>query len=278
MQRISQQFASSFRVFVAGNSIRYAYIRAKEAIASEIRMHVKPPHQAMATRKTTCSICLDDDVDANQMFCVDICRHQFCFECMKRHVEVRLLEGSVIRCPHYRCKSKLTFESCVNLLTPKLRKMWQQRIQDDSIPVTKRFYCPNPRCSALMSVNKLSKSVKEAGVRRYFFKYNKEARVRRHCLECGEPFCINCKAPWHSDLSCDDYKRLGPNPTNDDIKFKALANRNMWRQCGKCKNMIERSEGCIKVTCRCGHKFCYQCGAKAGGCYHGGLHIYPPTP
>ncbi|CAH8267524.1 unnamed protein product [Arabidopsis lyrata] len=196
MQRISQQFASSFRVFVAGNSIRYAYIRAKEAIASEIRMHVKPPHQAMATRKTTCSICLDDDVDANQMFCVDICRHQFCFECMKRHVEVRLLEGSVIRCPHYRCKSKLTFET-----------------------------------------------------------------------------------PWHSDLSCDDYKRLGPNPTNDDdIKFKALANRNMWRQCGKCKNMIERSEGCIKVTCRCGHKFCYQCGAKAGGCYHGGLHIYPPTP
>lgn len=71
MQHISQQFASSFHIFAAGSSIRYAYKQAKGAIVSEIRKHVNPPHQAMATRKAACSICLDDDIDTNHMFCVD---------------------------------------------------------------------------------------------------------------------------------------------------------------------------------------------------------------
>ncbi|XP_019099656.1 PREDICTED: E3 ubiquitin-protein ligase RNF144A-like [Camelina sativa] len=226
-------------------------------------------------RKTTCNICLDDDINANQMFCVNKCRHRFCYVCMKKHIEVRLLfKGSVIRCPHYRCKSKLTFGSCVDLLTPELKKMWRQNIKEDSIPVKQRIYCPNPRCSALMSLKDLSKSTKEAGVWKYFFNSTEEARVRRRCFESGQLFCINCKVPWHSDLSCDECMRLSPNPTADDIKFEALANRNMWRQCGNCKHMIELAKGCIKVTCRCGHKFCYKCGAKAGDCCHGRLHTY----
>lgn len=169
---------------------------------------------------------------------------------MKRYIEFRLLNGSVIRCPYYRCKSKLTFGSCVDLLTPKLKMVWQQRIKEDTIPITKIIYCPNPWCSALMSKNKLSKSIKEDGVRRYLCKSTKEARVMSQCFECGELFCINCKVPWHSDLSCNDYKKLGPNPTTDDIKLKAIANKKLWRQCGKCKHMIELSGGCIKVTCR----------------------------
>ncbi|CAH8267529.1 unnamed protein product [Arabidopsis lyrata] len=201
MQHIRQRFASIFPSLVP----------------------VNPPHQA----KATCNICLDDDVNANQMFSVDRCHHRFCYECVKQHIE-----------------------------------MWQQRIKEDSIPGTKRIYCPNPRCSALISVNKLCKSTKEA-------------QVRKNCYKCGELFCINCKVPWHSNLSCNDYKRLGPNPTTDDLKFQALANQNLWRQCRNCRYMIdELSEGCISVTCRCGQNFCYQCGAKAGGCHHG--HVVPP--
>ncbi|EOA25749.1 hypothetical protein CARUB_v10019111mg [Capsella rubella] len=252
----------------------YAYKLAKEAIVSEVSRLVNPPRQANPSRKTTCTICLDDNIDTNQMFCVEKCRHEFCSKCVERHIEVRLLEGSVIRCPAYRCKSKLTWRSCAHLLTPKLKKMWQERIKEDKIPIKNRVYCPNPRCSALMS-NELSKSAK---IWRYLSISTKEARVRRQCFECGQLLCIKCKVPWHSDLSCNDYKRLGPNPTEDDIKLKALANKQLWRQCGNCQEMIERSEGCIKVTCRCGHKFCYQCGAKAGGCYHGILHEYPPPP
>ncbi|KAL1203265.1 E3 ubiquitin-protein ligase RSL1 [Cardamine amara subsp. amara] len=264
--RIREQFASSFPIFVAENSIKYAYELARETLDSEIRITVNPPHRAKATRKATCIICLDDNINANEMFWVDKCCHLFCSECMKRHIEVRLLERSVMRCPHYRCKSKLTFGSCVNLLTPKLRKMWQERIREDSIPMTERIYCPNPRCSALMSVNQLTKTTNEA-------------RVWRCCFKCSQLFCINCKVSWHNDLSCEDYKSLHPYPTENDRKVKALANQKSWRQCGKCQHMIELSYGCVQVQCRCGHRFCYQCGAEEGRCRHGhGLPLRLPEP
>ncbi|KAJ4903040.1 RING/U-box protein with C6HC-type zinc finger [Raphanus sativus] len=164
------------------------------------------------------------------------------------------MEGSVLGCPRFECKSKLTLTSCSNLLTPKLREMWQERINEEAVPVVDRVYCPNPRCSALMSGTELSKS----------------SESMRSCIKCDKPFCINCKVAWHSNLSCEDYKRLGPNPTENDIKLKALANQKMWRQCGRCQYMIELSYGCSKIVCRCGYSFCYKCGAQwtEGGCPH----------
>ncbi|VYS59439.1 unnamed protein product [Arabidopsis thaliana] len=209
-----------------------------QRIREGFNISVNPPRQPKATRKTTCKICLDDDINENQMFCVGKCRHRFCSDCMRRHIEVRLLEGSVMRCPHYRCKTTLKFGG------------W-------------RIYCPNPRCSALMSETELSISTKED-------------EVRRCCIKCGQIFCIKCKVSWHSNLSCNDYKKLNPYPTENDGKIKALANQKRWRQCGKCQHMIELSKGCVQVKCRCGHKFCYRCGVQAGGCKHG--HGFPPRP
>ncbi|XP_019101861.1 PREDICTED: probable E3 ubiquitin-protein ligase RNF144A-A [Camelina sativa] len=260
MKRISQQIASSFQSLLARHNIIDTFM------------------QGMSSHKMTCSICLDDNLDISQMFCVNKCRHQFCSNCVKRHIELRLFEGSVIRCPHYRCKSKLTFGSCVDILTPELRKTWNKRIKEDKIPITDRIYCPNPTCAALMSIKKLSKPIKQAGVRRYFSTFTTEARFRRHCFECFHLLCINCRVPWHSDLSCNDYMKLDPNSTAGDRKLKALANQRLWRQCGKCNQMIELSEGCIKVICRCGHRFCYKCGAKAGDCDHHFYNIFPTRP
>uniref|UniRef100_M4D688 RBR-type E3 ubiquitin transferase n=1 Tax=Brassica campestris TaxID=3711 RepID=M4D688_BRACM len=248
VQHIRRKFASSFPIFVAPQNIRYAYELARETVVCETRIQVD-------TQKTTCAICLDEDINADQMFSVDKCGHWFCSECVKRHIEVKLLEQGFVRCPQHRCKSKLTFTRCAYLLTPELQAIWLQRIKEDSIPVSERFYCPNPRCSALMSEKELWKSTKEAGV--------------RCCGKCGEPFCSRCKVPWHNNMLCDHYKRLHPNPTENDGKLKALADEKMWRQCGKCQHMIELSQGCIRIKCRCGHEFCYQCGAEARRCPHG---------
>ncbi|KAL9293923.1 putative transcription factor C2H2 family [Arabidopsis thaliana] len=197
-----------------------------ETIDCEISLLVDPE---------TCSICFNDDFKSEQMYYVALCNHKFCLECMKRYIEVRLLEGTVPICPYYQCESKLTLKSCFHILTSKLKAMWEQKIEEESIPVTERFYCPNPRCSALMSKIELSKSTLEDGFVR--------------CFQCGERFCINCKVSWQSNLSCDNCKKLGNNPTSDDKMLKVLANEKKWRQCEKCQHMIELSEGCIHVTC-----------------------------
>ncbi|CAH8267532.1 unnamed protein product [Arabidopsis lyrata] len=204
-------------------------------------------HEVSKDMPATCCICFDHDLEAEQMFSVYLCRHQFCVECVKRYIEVKLLEGGVLRCPHYQCESKLTLRSCDNILTHKQRDMWERRNREESVPVTDRVYCPNPRCSALMSKAELSKSIKEAG-------------VKRRCVKCSQPFCMNCKVLWHNNLLCDDYMRW--HLTEDDMMLKNLANHNMWRQCVNCQQMIERSEGCIHVTCWCGYSFCYTCGEE----------------
>ncbi|XP_023638901.1 probable E3 ubiquitin-protein ligase RNF217 [Capsella rubella] len=268
VQRIRQGFKSSFPIFVEGNSISYAYKLAKETIVSEVSIPIPmdPPKQAKTTTpKLTCHICFDDAIDTDKMFTVDKCRHRLCFECLKKYIEVRLLKGSVVRCPYYRCKSKLIFESCKHILKHEQRVMWLKRKKDDSIPVTKRIYCPNPRCSALMSETELSKSTGGG-------------EARRLCLKCRELFCINCKVSWHSNLSCQAYKWLHPYPTENDRKIMSLANQKEWRRCGKCQHMIERSSGCVQVRCRCGYKFCYRCGVQAGDCDHGPPPRPPPPP
>ncbi|CAN7060612.1 unnamed protein product [Brassica rapa subsp. trilocularis] len=248
VQRIRQQLTSSIPVLVTEDQTKFAYKLAMETVVSEISISMP------LAQKMTCPICFDDDLEAHQMFSVALCCHEFCFECVRRYINVGLMEGRALGCPHFKCKSKLTLRSCYNLLTPKLREMWQQRINEESIPVVERVYCPNPRCSAFMSETELSKS----------------SESMRSCIKCDQPFCINCRVAWHSNLSCADYKRLGPNPTENDIKLKALANQKMWRQCGRCQHMIERNHGCSNVVCRCGYSFCYQCGAQwtRGGCPH----------
>ncbi|VVB12223.1 unnamed protein product [Arabis nemorensis] len=139
-------------VFCFGNVSKTETLGNFMETLSEISISMPP------VQTKTCLICFDEDFEAEQMFSVGLCGHQFCVECVKQHIRVGMLEGSVMRCPHYCCETKLTLTSCANLLTPKLREMWERKMEEESIPVADRVYCPNPMCSALVSITGISKS------------------------------------------------------------------------------------------------------------------------
>ncbi|KAL1208579.1 E3 ubiquitin-protein ligase RSL1 [Cardamine amara subsp. amara] len=195
------------------------------------------PRQANEAKKESCVICFDDDIDFDLMFLVDECGHRFCFNCMKQHIEVKLLDGTIPNCLEHRCESQLSIDRCGKFLSLELSLMWKQRIKEISTPLTERVYCPYQSCAYLMSKTELSSSVK-SGLRR--------------CFKCDGSFCLHCKVPWHSTLSCKAYKKLHPSPENDDddAKVKSLAKLNGWRQCGRCQYMVERSYGCNHIRCR----------------------------
>ena len=133
--------------------------------------------------------------------------------------------------------SELKVDSCIKLL-----ERLKQCIREASIPARERVYCPYPKCSALTTRNQVSKSAKNGFVG--------GGSGTRKCVKCQGLFCINCKVPWHKDMTCYEYKRLNPNPPTEDVKLKSLASMNLWRQCVKCNHMIELSEGCYHMTCR----------------------------
>ncbi|KAL3530611.1 hypothetical protein ACH5RR_009933 [Cinchona calisaya] len=231
----------SFALLNDGKHCRRAWKLAREATLSH-------------TTKETCRICLED-VDVLKMLSVHDCLHRCCPSCVKKHVEVSLRQGALPKCPHEGCDLEIIIDRCTKVLNSELIEIMNQRVKEAQIPVAKRIYCPYPRCSNLMSKREVLNHSKSKSM-------NVEQSGYRMCLKCQGCFCVNCKVPWHSQMTCSDYKMLHPYSSTEDEMLNSLAKRNSWRQCAKCSHMIELDVGCYHIICRCGHQFCYTCGSE----------------
>lgn len=66
--------------------------------------------------------------------------------------------------------------------------------------------------------------------------------------------CLTCKRSAH---------RLGQD-CPEDIELETvlkMGEKSGWRRCYKCRNLVELTQGCTHMTCRCKAQFCYICGA-----------------
>ncbi|MFS8005279.1 putative transcription factor C2H2 family [Helianthus anomalus] len=236
---------SEAALIAARKDVKIVFKLAREAINFHRRKVVSGQGKL-----ENCVICLEDK-SIDQFVSAEGCTHRFCYSCVKQHVEVKLLNGVLPKCPHEGCGSELRIESCEKFLTPKFTEMMRRRLKEESIPVTDKVYCPYPKCSTLMSKAELERlriSVIGFGA--------------RTCYKCHGIFCVKCRVPWHENMKCAEYKRRNPTSIVEESKLKNLAARNEWRQCIKCKHMIELVAGCYHMTCRCGYEFCYTCGAE----------------
>lgn len=193
--------------------------------------------------KQACEICLED-TDVVKMLSVHNCLHKCCSSCVKKHVEVKLRQGTLPKCPHKGCASDIEIDRCKNVLNPELVELMIERLKESKIPVVERVYCPYPRCSNLMSKTEVLNYTKRRSPTKA------EQTGYRKCLKCHGRFCVNCKVPWHSKMTCSDYKKLHPYSCVEDEMLNSLAKRNSWRQCIKCNHMIELDVGCYHIVCR----------------------------
>ncbi|KAJ8423591.1 LOW QUALITY PROTEIN: hypothetical protein Cgig2_003875 [Carnegiea gigantea] len=222
---------------VARSDVKFAFKLARNAIVLQKSRPSESNH--VRNLKETCPIC-QEERDQDKMFPIDGCRYKYCFSCMKQHIEAKLFNGMVPKCPHETCKSELNIDSCGKFLMPKHIEIMKEWIREISMPVAERVYCPYPKCSVLMSKSEASD-------------FARKENVSRRLLEpgnCYGLFCDNCKVPWHKNMTCKEYKRSNPCAYAEDAKLNSLATRNLWRQCVKCNHMIELAEGCYHMTCR----------------------------
>ncbi|GFZ17931.1 zinc finger (C3HC4-type RING finger) family protein [Actinidia rufa] len=154
---------------------------------------------------------------------------------VSQHVEVKLLQGMLPKCPYDGCKTELKIENCKVFLTSELCDIMSHRIKESSIPASDKIYCPYSRCSALMSKAEVLVNARSGGSSK--------------CKRCHGLFCVNCKVPWHNNMSCNAYKSSNPYPCAEDAKLKSLATKNLWRQCVKCNHMVELAAGCNHIYC-----------------------------
>ncbi|EYU24556.1 hypothetical protein MIMGU_mgv1a023566mg [Erythranthe guttata] len=130
--------------------------------------------------------------------------------------------------------------------------LWDEVICESLIPLAQRFYCPYRDCSGLL-MNDGGGDVREA-----------------ECPFCNRLFCARCSVTWHSGVDCEEFSKLRFDERGrEDRMVHELAKKNQWQRCPRCKFFVERKEGCLHITCRCGFQFCYACGA-AWSSTHGG--------
>ncbi|KAF5773259.1 putative transcription factor C2H2 family [Helianthus annuus] len=224
------------------SSVKVAYKLAKTAMASQATKFAEKVLEQ-------CAICLEYK-SKGSMFSHNNRSHKYCYSCMNKHVESKLLQGQLPECPHKSCKFKLEIESCKKFLNKRLHDIMSSRIKEASIPPTERVYCPFPKCSFLMSKTDLQNAASTSSHETW----------KRKCSKCRGRFCMNCKVPWHDKTKCSDYIKNFANQFVNEVELKSLAARNRWRQCIKCMQMIELAAGCHHISCRCGYEFCYRCG------------------
>jgi hypothetical protein len=73
------------------------------------------------------------------------------------------------------------------------------------------------------------------------------------CPKCHERVCYKCRQKSHGSQSCEQ----GAEEAINDL----VRNNRRFQRCYRCHNVVERTEGCSHMTCRCGAQFCHLCGA-----------------
>ncbi|XP_059835501.1 E3 ubiquitin-protein ligase RNF216 isoform X2 [Hypanus sabinus] len=93
---------------------------------------------------------------------------------------------------------------------------------------------------------------------------------------CRKESCRKCQVLWkdHAGLSCDQVVE------KDEIKFRTSFEEKMTaaaiRKCHRCTMGLIKSEGCNRMSCRCGAQICYLCRAPINGYDHFCQHPRSP--
>jgi hypothetical protein len=86
------------------------------------------------------------------------------------------------------------------------------------------------------------------------------------CPACFSTICPSCDEEAHAGISCEE-QRLHRDPTEQDRLNEELATSCGYKKCPTCGAIIEKTEGCNRMTCRCGAHICWKCLAvfQSGG-------------
>ncbi|XP_025801584.1 probable E3 ubiquitin-protein ligase RNF217 [Panicum hallii] len=198
--------------------------------------------------KFNCGICMET-LPILDLFHGMQCEHRFCVECMATYIEGRIHAGEVpIPCPDPGCREgeednrALHPEVCKKSIDFTAFGNWGYRLTEAAIPASRRAYCPNRQCGVMLETT------------------GGKTPAMAFCPACSHPMCATCGTDWSSEGSGQHDCTEGPSAQ----LVKKLAEERRWKQCPKCRMLVEKTYGCNVMRCRCHFIFCYSCGLPTG--------------
>ncbi|KAE9407501.1 hypothetical protein BT96DRAFT_104390 [Gymnopus androsaceus JB14] len=210
----------------------------------------------------TCVVCMNGYA-GDTMFTAQACQHDFCASCLAQHIET-CIDNEIMFPP--RCcgqvisltgnaRSSPSVENLIQSLDDlnfgiesALGARLQTKANELDVLPKDRLYCPNPRCAVFIG----SWSSLKRG-------QNSTSSKSHQCPACSERVCIFCRDLAHTETPCSSH--LSAEEKLAESQVRNLARDNMWQTCPGCGEMVERTEGCNHLVCRCKTEFCYGCGS-----------------
>ncbi|PGG97301.1 hypothetical protein GX51_07396 [Blastomyces parvus] len=195
-------------------------------------------------RTVTCLTCLDDIPvsKAAQL----ACSHNMCEDCLKRVFTMSVTDPQHM--PPKCCTSDhIPLRHVDKLFDVEFKIKWNKKYKE--FTTENRLYCPTKDCGEWIKPSQihLDTSGGATGGRRFGI-----------CGSCSTKVCGLCNGQWHTGSEC---------PKDDETRrFVEAAKENGWQRCYGCSAMVELTEGCNHMTCRCGAEFCIICAARWKTC------------
>lgn len=190
-----------------------------------------------------CGCCYCEFSFEEMVQCAD--GHLFCSQCLRRHVEEITFGGfkshASIPCMDTNgCNESIPLSEVRRALPIDVIERYEQRQAQEAIVQAKLedlVYCPF--CNFPCEVDK--------GV---------------YVLECPNPKCLKdsctqCKEASHIPLRCEEVEKISETALRR--KVEEMMTKAVIRECNSCKAELIKTDGCNKVTCRCGNTMCYVC-------------------
>jgi E3 ubiquitin-protein ligase RNF144 len=230
-----------FQEALMGDIITSQMASSSSSSSPTIQALISPPTPnpeagESSSSSSFCDICVERK-DDHQMFRNESCLHSFCSDCIGKHVSTKIQLGiTTVSCPGLECRAVLKLDACRTMLPKDVMERWDEALCRALIASEMMFYCPFKDCSGML-VNG-----KEEG----------EVVIREsECPFCHRLFCAQCCVPWHPGIECEEFQRINENERErEDLMLRELARGNKWRRCPNCKYYVERTEGCLHMTCR----------------------------
>ncbi|QDS77994.1 hypothetical protein FKW77_002216 [Venturia effusa] len=164
------------------------------------------------------------------------CDHEYCIDCLKRLFTDATKDQSMF--PPRCCRRQIPLTLISSSLSERELKAFQEASVE--FTTTNRLYCSNKSCGSFVPPSRYDRM-----------------SDRAECAHCGRSTCIHCKGVPHSGGCPEDAAMK--------VTFD-LAKDEGWQQCQGCSSLVELTVGCYHMSCKCGHQFCYLCGARWKTC------------
>ncbi|KAI1415369.1 IBR finger domain-containing protein [Hypoxylon sp. FL1857] len=195
----------------------------------------------------TCEACRDDKYTAELARAP--CQHEYCGSCLSHIFRNAMMDESLF--PPRCCRETIPLDENLAFLDADVVQEFGRKSVEYSTP--RRTYCHNTQCNAFIPPANYANDIAT-------------------CTECGSKTCMTCKGASHED-GC---------PHDEELQQTLQMARDLhWQRCSSCGTYIEQNTGCNHMTCRCGHEFCYLCGAvwKTCACEQWDeAHLYGGAP